>query len=556
MRKLFATIGIAAILSFFVLPSVYAQSLTFPNYWKKSGTALNPVNSSWTIGSSGARVAKIWATDLDTSAITIGGAVTGDLTLGSSNVIKWSTDTGFARNAAGNVKVTDGSSGLGSLTLTTITPTQGTITASDPFINHTATWNNAGVTFTNIFSNVTDTASGAASLLMDLQKGGSSFFSVSKGGTVTAAGNAVIGASGTYNFSGRSKMSSSADGILTMTDTAGTAFTRLTLGGTTSSFPAIKRNSAALNFRLADDSADANITAGGATLSTIALPQASTGIGFNSSDAVISNPAANVVRVVSTDSVGAETGGFRKCDETTVTKCIFFGYDIGSDYAFIQGINFGSASRPLMLQSTGGNVNIATNGADLGTKLGVLGADNGTTATIKINATSANVTASDIFIDFRSNDGSIGSVAGTASSGVIAYNTFTGSHWTKIEDRKGLKPNMLLESTGTNLDGQEQLFTSKMTTSRRSPAVIGVYGGTTKDGKDMILSIGTGYMYVVNTGQDIAIGDYLMSSDTPGMAEKQDDDLYHNYTAAKATEPVKWNPGEKNRLISVIYEGG
>jgi hypothetical protein len=39
------------------------------------------------------------------------------------------------------------------------------------------------------------------------------------------------------------------------------------MGGTTSSFPAIKRNAAALNFRLADDSADCDITAAALTLS-------------------------------------------------------------------------------------------------------------------------------------------------------------------------------------------------------------------------------------------------------------------------------------------------
>jgi len=41
----------------------------------------------------------------------------------------------------------------------------------------------------------------------------------------------------------------------------------ISFGGTTSSFPAIKRNGTALNFRLADDSADAPITAGNATFS-------------------------------------------------------------------------------------------------------------------------------------------------------------------------------------------------------------------------------------------------------------------------------------------------
>lgn len=49
------------------------------------------------------------------------------------------------------------------------------------------------------------------------------------------------------------------DSILLLTNAAGTDFDRLQLGGTTSSFPSLKRSSAALLARLADDSADAII---------------------------------------------------------------------------------------------------------------------------------------------------------------------------------------------------------------------------------------------------------------------------------------------------------
>lgn len=63
------------------------------------------------------------------------------------------------------------------------------------------------------------------------------------------------------------KLTAPSDGVLLLTDNAATSFARLQLGGTTSSFPSIKRNAAALNFRLADDSADAAITAAAATLS-------------------------------------------------------------------------------------------------------------------------------------------------------------------------------------------------------------------------------------------------------------------------------------------------
>jgi hypothetical protein len=66
--------------------------------------------------------------------------------------------------------------------------TQGTITADRKILDASVTWNNAGVTFTGLKLNVTDTASNAASLLVDLQVAAASKFSVSKVGDLTAAG--------------------------------------------------------------------------------------------------------------------------------------------------------------------------------------------------------------------------------------------------------------------------------------------------------------------------------------------------------------------------------
>lgn len=53
-------------------------------------------------------------------------------------------------------------------------------------------WDNAGTAFNAIKINVTNTASAAASKLMDLQIGGTSMFSVSKAGKVAAAANYVL----------------------------------------------------------------------------------------------------------------------------------------------------------------------------------------------------------------------------------------------------------------------------------------------------------------------------------------------------------------------------
>lgn len=72
---------------------------------------------------------------------------------------------------------------------------------------------------------------------------------------VAVSGDVVSTAANTIGWDGRSELSSPSDGVILMTNAAGTDFNRLQFGGTTSSFPAIKRSSTSLQVRLADDSA-------------------------------------------------------------------------------------------------------------------------------------------------------------------------------------------------------------------------------------------------------------------------------------------------------------
>lgn len=65
-----------------------------------------------------------------------------------------------------------------------LTLTGGTITADNPTLNASQTWNNAGVTFTALKLNVTDSASAAASMLANLQVGGSSMVNFPKRGAI------------------------------------------------------------------------------------------------------------------------------------------------------------------------------------------------------------------------------------------------------------------------------------------------------------------------------------------------------------------------------------
>ena len=69
------------------------------------------------------------------------------------------------------------------------------------------TWNDGATTFTSIKMNVTDTASASDSLLMDLQVGGTSQFSVAKSGDVIVPAESYFGVTGGSRFMARANSS-------------------------------------------------------------------------------------------------------------------------------------------------------------------------------------------------------------------------------------------------------------------------------------------------------------------------------------------------------------
>lgn len=71
----------------------------------------------------------------------------------------------------------------------------------------------------------------------------------------------ILGAASNAIWFGRAQLKSPADSIVTMMNNAGTNFDRLQLGGTTSSFPSLKRSTTAIEVKLADDSAYSNLKA-------------------------------------------------------------------------------------------------------------------------------------------------------------------------------------------------------------------------------------------------------------------------------------------------------
>lgn len=148
-------------------------------------------------------------------------------------------------------------------TATTNFPLLGVITAGS---TGPTSWSTAG-TMLGI-----NAPSGFTGNLIDMHtNGGGNIFDVSATGASFLAGTLTINATSNLTFSTRSRIGSPSDGVMLIQNNAGTAFTRLQLGGTTSSFPAIARNSAALNFVLADASGDAAITAAGGTFSGVII---------------------------------------------------------------------------------------------------------------------------------------------------------------------------------------------------------------------------------------------------------------------------------------------
>jgi len=79
--------------------------------------------------------------------------------------------------------------------------------------------------------------------------------SINTGAAITSATNLICGANYGFVWNGRSTLGSAVDGNIELYNQAGTSFGRLSFGGTTASFPALKRSTTTLQARLADDSA-------------------------------------------------------------------------------------------------------------------------------------------------------------------------------------------------------------------------------------------------------------------------------------------------------------
>lgn len=204
-------------------------------------------------------------------------------------------------------------------------------------------WNAAGTTFTAIKMNVTDTASAAGSMLLDLQVGGASQFRVSKGGRITAQ-TLTIGLGGQTAVADNTALGFEALNSASLTGIRNTGVGYQALNITTSgnSNTAVGRLALSLNTTGGSNVAigsgagrenttgASNVSVGASALFNNTTGSNNTGVGNNAGD-VITTGARNTII-----GSGSDPSANNGIDQTVIGEGLT---GKGDDTAFIGGTN-------------------------------------------------------------------------------------------------------------------------------------------------------------------------------------------------------------------------
>ena len=165
-----------------------------------------------------------------------------------------------------------------------------------------------------------------------------------------------------------------------------------------------------------------------------------------------------------------------------------------------------------------------------------------------------------ILISLRRSNNEIGSI--TVAAGTVSYNAFTGSHYARSSGALSL--GMLASLAGNNGgEGGEIIYGVTSTAMANDSKVLGsylshLYNGD--DGPDLIMSVGNGEMWIVDNGENVQIGDYLISSNIAGHAMKDKSEYDASNIIARVAEGVDWSQvtdlvgGVKHKKVSVFFE--
>jgi len=176
--------------------------------------------------------------------------------------------------------------------------------------------------------------------------------------------------------------------------------------------------------------------------------------------------------------------------------------------------------------------------------------------------------SSNYWIKFTAGSSTVGSI-----NSEVIYSPFTGCHYTLVPSGS-IRLGMVVKSTGKTFYKQgigNAWVVTEATTLEKDKAVAGVYNGLAVPAEESVVgedlasynAVGEGSILVTDAGGNIETGDYICSSNNLGHGMKQDDDLLHNYTIAKANEPIDFSTvevdpelGFKSFLLACTYHCG
>jgi hypothetical protein len=186
---------------------------------------------------------------------------------------------------------------------------------------------------------------------------------VASGGQIDSSGFNANSAAYFY-WSGRSALSSPSSGIVTLEQNGGGGFDRLQFGGTTSSYPALKRSGATLQVRRADDSAFTDLRA---DQFVITADDASSATMFNQYGLVLS----------SSSSLSFRSGGNGTVQDSFVARVSSGVFAFGTTSGGVDGtlkaavVQLGSYTVAGLPAGTAGDIAYASNGRKAGEGAGV-----------------------------------------------------------------------------------------------------------------------------------------------------------------------------------------
>jgi len=178
-------------------------------------------------------------------------------------------------------------------------------------------------------------------------------------------------------------------------------------------------------------------------------------------------------------------------------------------------------------------------------------------------------------VRFRRNGITVGTI--DVAAGVVSYNAFTGSHFARTDEV--IERGMLVSLTGNNgrledNPGSEILYGIKTSQRANDSAIMGAYLARQSAANanlaesvnpHLVEAVGNGEMWVIDTGRNVAAGDYLLSSAVPGHAMTDPGTFDVSNVVARVAAPIDWanvtdtvrgtdGRSHKRALASVFFE--